>query len=139
MKEKLQAKLKSRRGFTLVELLVVVAILAILVAISIPMVSSSLDKAKEATDEANVRAAEGAAMVDYLTKEKTGSEEYYYDAVTGTVKDGQTGITTGYNQQEYASDSLEEGSDITVENGIVKVTIDGTNGVKSCWVILSGT
>ena len=38
-------KLRSRRGFTLIEMLIVVAIIAILVAISIPLVSSSLEKA----------------------------------------------------------------------------------------------
>ena len=44
---------RSRRGFTLIEMLIVVAIIAILVAISIPLVSSSLERARVAADQAN--------------------------------------------------------------------------------------
>ena len=54
MRRKLQAKLNSKKGFTLVELLIVVAIIAILVAVSIPLVNTSLDKARIATDQANL-------------------------------------------------------------------------------------
>lgn len=64
--EKLQKKLKKQGGFTLVEMLIVVAIIAILIAVSIPMVSGALDRAKEATDAANVRAAKAAASITKL-------------------------------------------------------------------------
>ena len=47
----------NKKGFTLAELLIVVAIIAVLVAISIPIFSAQLEKAKEATDAANIRAA----------------------------------------------------------------------------------
>ena len=40
----------TKKGFTLAELLIVVAILAILVAVSIPIFTSKLDEAKRATD-----------------------------------------------------------------------------------------
>lgn len=46
---------KKRRGFTLIEMLVVIAIIAVLVAIVVPTVSSSNIKAKAATDAANLR------------------------------------------------------------------------------------
>ena len=51
----LKAKLRRDGGFTLVEMLIVVAIIAILVAVSIPMVGTALDKARDATDKANLR------------------------------------------------------------------------------------
>ena len=38
MLNKLKAKLKKQGGFTLIEMLIVVAIIAILIAISIPLV-----------------------------------------------------------------------------------------------------
>ena len=44
------------KGFTLAELLIVVAIIAVLVAISIPIFTSQLHKARVATDWANLRA-----------------------------------------------------------------------------------
>ncbi|MDD7679026.1 MAG: prepilin-type N-terminal cleavage/methylation domain-containing protein [Stecheria intestinalis] len=47
----------NKKGFTLAELLIVVAIIGVLVAISIPIFTSQLEKAREATDLANVRSA----------------------------------------------------------------------------------
>ena len=49
----LKAKLKKQGGFTLIEMLIVVAIIAILIAVSIPMVNGALERAREATDAAN--------------------------------------------------------------------------------------
>lgn len=48
--------MRTRKGFTLIEMLVVVAIIAVLVAIVMPTVGSTTDKAKAATDAANLRA-----------------------------------------------------------------------------------
>ena len=48
-------RLKSKKGFTMAELLIVVAIIAVLVAISIPIFTSRLEAAREATDAANIR------------------------------------------------------------------------------------
>jgi len=50
-------KKNNKKGFTLAELLIVVAIIAVLVAIAIPIFSAQLEKSREATDLANVRAA----------------------------------------------------------------------------------
>ena len=55
-------KLNKEFGFTLAELLIVVAIIAVLVAIAIPIFTSQLEKAREATDIANVRAAYAEVM-----------------------------------------------------------------------------
>jgi len=46
---------KNNKGFTLAELLIVVAIIAVLVAIAIPIFTSQLEKSREATDAANIR------------------------------------------------------------------------------------
>ena len=56
----------NKKGFTLAELLVVVAIIAVLVAISIPIFSGQLAKAKESTDAANIRAAYAEAAAESL-------------------------------------------------------------------------
>lgn len=47
----------NKKGFTLIEMLVVIAIIAVLVSIVIPVVGSATEKAKEAADVANIRAA----------------------------------------------------------------------------------
>ena len=55
----------DKKGFTLAELLVVVAIVGILVAISIPVFTAQLSKARKATNLANLRAAKAAAVAKY--------------------------------------------------------------------------
>ena len=59
----------NKKGFTLAELLVVVAIIGVLVAISIPIFTGQLEKAREATDQANIRNAYAVASAAALTDE----------------------------------------------------------------------
>lgn len=59
---------KNNRGFTLAELLIVVAIIAVLVAIAIPVFTAQLEKSKEATDAANIRSAYAEVMAEALTQ-----------------------------------------------------------------------
>ena len=59
---------KNNKGFTLAELLIVVAIIAVLVAIAIPVFTSQLEKSREATDMANVRSAYAEVVTTYLDK-----------------------------------------------------------------------
>ncbi len=64
---------KNNNGFTLAELLVVVAIIAVLVAVSIPVFSTQLEKSREATDIANLRSAYAEAMaMAYTSEDQTG-------------------------------------------------------------------
>ena len=58
---------KNNKGFTLAELLIVVAIIAVLVAIAIPVFTTQLEKSREATDIANIRSAYAGLMTEYLT------------------------------------------------------------------------
>lgn len=61
---------KHKKGFTLSELLIVVAIIGVLVAISIPIFTSQLHKAEVATDWANVRAYYAEIQADYISTGK---------------------------------------------------------------------
>ena len=64
----------NRGGFTLAELLVVVAIIGILVAVSIPVFTSQIHKARVATDWANLRAYYSELQADFISTGKCRSE-----------------------------------------------------------------
>jgi len=53
-------KKQKNQGFTLIEMLLVVAVIAVLVSIIVPRVSNATDKSAAAADAANLRAAKSA-------------------------------------------------------------------------------
>lgn len=71
-------KMTNKKGFTLMEMLIVVAIIAILVAIAIPTVTTALENSREATDAANIRAAYAEVMVKAMTSETTDVDNGAY-------------------------------------------------------------
>lgn len=69
----------KKAGFTLAELLIVVAIVSVLVAISIPIFSGKKEKAEDATTKANIRTSISMAYADYLEKGRTDTAYYLYN------------------------------------------------------------
>ena len=57
---------RIKTGFTLMEMLIVIAIIAVLIAIAIPVFSSQLEKTREATDLTNVRSAYAQVSTEAL-------------------------------------------------------------------------
>ena len=57
---------QNRNGFTLMEMLIVIALIAVLVAIAIPAIASQLERSREAADLANVRAAYAQVSAEAL-------------------------------------------------------------------------
>ena len=82
---------KNEKGFTLMEMLIVVAIIAVLVAIAIPTFNSSLNKAKVAADQANIRAGYASAMVQVLAGDIDDTTSVYYLMKDGSVKAANNG------------------------------------------------
>ncbi len=91
-------KTTTEYGFTLAELLIVVAIIAVLVAISIPILNNKLEKSRESTDIANMRSAYALAVSIHTSEDEvdghTFSEgiTFYYDADKGVFKAAEDGI-----------------------------------------------
>jgi prepilin-type N-terminal cleavage/methylation domain-containing protein len=83
---------KNKKGFTLAELLIVVAIIGVLVAISIPIFTSQLEKSREAVDLANIRSAYAEASAAAITDDqKTTTEDG--TTITYTPASGTTAAT----------------------------------------------
>lgn len=100
--------MKRNRGFTLMEMLIVVAIVAVLAAIAIPVFSGSLHKAKVAADMANVRAyyAESQTQI-MLTGESSFGHWQYFDKLTfadGSVVPLQAGWAAVLLKRENDTD-----------------------------------
>ena len=111
---------RNKKGFTLAELLIVVAIIAVLVAIAIPVFSKQLESAREGTDAANIRSN-------------------YAKVMTAIIMDGQLKDAASYNvpfqqkqdgwQNADASAGLGALSTAdTVPDGETVVTFSGTLG-----------
>lgn len=89
-------KIKNTKGFTLMEMLIVVAIIAILIAIAIPTFTAQLEKAREAADIANIRSAYSEAMVKYLdgaTKEGGAADTSATTPLMTQTQDGWQSLT----------------------------------------------
>lgn len=113
----------NKKGFTLAELLIVVAIIAVLVAISIPIFSAQLHKARRATDEANARSLYANLQADYLS-ESGGTTTYSGASWDSTnLADGKT-ITSG------GTFKLSDGEVVKLQDSDVTITLhlDADNG-----------
>lgn len=64
--------MNRKKGFTLAELLIVVAIIGVLVAVSVPIFTAQRRKAVDAVNKANIRAAKSMALAAFYD----GKTEY---------------------------------------------------------------
>lgn len=123
---------KSRKGFTLAELLIVVAIIAVLVAVAIPVFGSQLEKSREAADLANVR----AAYAKVLTEANMG---IYNEPVTVDLKQKQSDwqsadvITIGGISHSVKEGDTENWIGKPGANGTCVISFDQEKGTKFVW------
>lgn len=133
----LREKFRNKKGFTLVEMLIVVAIIAILIMVSIPMVNSALESAREAVDAANERNARAVATIAYMSATekkpasfaegggiyKDGGSAYYVvgdsngDTTTGTLS------TTAPTGTQYGQGTKAGKLQLDHTGGYILVTV----------------
>ena len=104
----------NKKGFTLIEMLVVIAIIAILVAIIIPVVMNSNAKAKAASDAANLRSVISEVSIKQLS-----------NPGTLTINNGK--VTAGFTAVTCETDS-SWALEVTIDaDGKVDATFGGKN------------
>ena len=131
---------KKNKGFTLAELLIVVAIIAILVAISLPLFSSQIAKANLQADQTHVSAAKASAVAEYLDTNSHDTITYYFDAgIAMANKNNSEGIV-GYGKstkEPYKTQTGAIGVPVNDDGSknIIQVIV-GNNGIvmSTSWV-----
>lgn len=113
-------KAGKKKGFTLVEMLVVIAIVAVLTSIIIPTFKQSTLKAAAATNAANLRAAKG----EFTTLKLLNPTDYSamlsgFNKFTGiTANDNEEFEVQGTDETVTAADAVEMKTDeVTVAKG----------------------
>ena len=131
---------KRTEGFTLAELLIVVAIIGVLVAVSIPIFTSQLEKSKQATDLANMRSAKAAEwMTEGMPDWSAGN--HYYDVASGRIV---TTVPSGYgksskNASEFASELNASGIPNDGSPTYMTLTISDSGVVSIYWGDMVGS
>ncbi|MDY2854886.1 MAG: type II secretion system protein [Oliverpabstia sp.] len=115
---------RSKKGFTLAELLIVVAIIGVLVAISIPIFSGQLEKAREATDAANIRSQYAEVLTDAICDGGSVNGQTAYGAVK--LRQQNNGWQTSGTEKSLHS-VFSEVIGSPVAGGMAWVEYDGNN------------
>ena len=115
-------KILNKKGFTLAEVLIVVAIIAVLVAVSFPIFTQQRAKSIVAANMANIRAAKATAYSKLVEDSTSGVDikryaYYYYDITTGTITNSPDCYTDSLNGVGGAE--AEEARNIALQNKVV--------------------
>lgn len=137
--KKRELEARGYKGFTLMEMLIVVAIIAILVAIAIPVFTSQLNRAKVEADVANIRSGYALVAVEVMTDTTIDSSTTTTFGLNadGTVVKGANGNFT--TQGAPKDDQTISGKTVKAwsagtpisykyENGSIEIVTDAKSG-----------
>lgn len=113
MKIRKQDKKRNNKGFSLVELIVVIAIMAVLVAVLAPQFTKYVDRSRQSNDATMVSGIVTAAQVGVTDKEyKIGPDTYTItvgtSGMTVTAADPTDGSTNATQMEKAITDTCGE-------------------------------
>ena len=108
----------KKNGFTLVELLAVIVILAIILVIAVPKITDTIDNARRGSLESSVKMVAAQAETQ-KTVADTLEGVTFSDSGTCKTTDGNAASWTGLNNSDYDTCSY------TITNGTASVTLKG--------------
>lgn len=123
---------QNRSGFTLMEMLIVIALIAVLVAIAIPAIASQLERSREAADLANVRAAYAQVSAEALL----GNPQF---TVTVDLKQKQADwqsanpVNIGGIVHDKNQGDTDNWKGVATPNGTCTVSYDKDHGIILTW------
>lgn len=129
MISKMRERVKNKKGFTLVELIVVLVILAILIALLVPTLTGYIDKANEKKVLAEAKLALNAAQVtetEAYSTESTETSSYVaaeFDVIANKDKTDASG--------EKAKELIKLGEVDTTKVTVYKYTPESNGKIKS--------
>ena len=134
MRREITRKGNNVKGFTLLEMMIVVAIIAVLVVISIPVFTGVLEKSREATDLANVPSAYAEVMIAAIQEDT--SSMYYVQATNSYEK--KVELTQKIHGWDISSEELviggisssdtEHWKGTPTKNGTCTIIYDNSDG-----------
>ena len=126
MLQKLQKKLYNKKGFTLIELIVVIAIIAILAAVLIPRFTGFTQNAHEKAAISDTRNLL-VGLEALIAEDTTGIDQGAIETYVGTTFDGTITWATGDEDTDTFEYAIDFGTDtytVTVEDGTIDPAVD---------------